>query len=221
VKKTIGLITYDVCHRKTYDIACLLKAKGYNDVIMLRTKYIYRPERHPLIQHRPEGFYVPHPIDIAKNFGWDYVNYGQVKCDEYLIGGCNVIPGLDALNAHPGYLPYVKGLDALKWSIYYRLPVGVSVHRTIDEPDSGDILMRKIVPAYFEDTFHSLAQRVYNYEIEMLVASIERTIPFGIDTSDDVHTITTIHKRMPAYKEAIMLKIFEENKNNRKSIYDV
>ena len=28
----IGILTYDVKHRKTYDTLCLLKAKGYDNV---------------------------------------------------------------------------------------------------------------------------------------------------------------------------------------------
>lgn len=32
------------------------------------------------------------------------------------------------INAHPGYIPVVRGLDSLKWAIVEGLPIGVTTH---------------------------------------------------------------------------------------------
>ena len=211
----IGLITYNKPHRKTYDLACMLKMEGYK-VVLLMVPFDERKERTPLIKHRPEG-YCANPRQISAQFDWDINEYRKSKCDVYLVGGCGVIPGLKALNAHPGFLPHVRGLDALKWAIYHGLPIGVTVHETTDEPDKGPIYARRIIPLYFEDTFHSFAYRTYQIEIEMLVASIDYA-PFEVN--DELTSFEDIvHKRMPAYKERIMLEKFEALRRNSKSIY--
>ena len=40
-----------------------------------------------------------------------------------LIGGAGILPkklvnSMKIINSHPAYLPYVRGLDSLKWAIY-------------------------------------------------------------------------------------------------------
>ena len=62
----------------------------------------------------------------------------------------------------------MKGLDALKWAIYQEQPIGVTTHYISDTADGGELIERRVIPIYFEDSFHSLATRVYEVEIEML-----------------------------------------------------
>jgi phosphoribosylglycinamide formyltransferase-1 len=157
-------------------------------------------------------------ISLARNLGFHLNKYGEEECDEYLVGGCGIIPGLKAINAHPGYLPIVRGLDALKWAIYRGVPIGVTIHRTSDIIDEGEIISRHIVPLYYEDTFHSLAYRLYNTEIEMLVNAINTENSIEADWDE----ITgPLHLRMPPYKERIMLERFEKWRKKSPSIYDV
>ena len=211
ITMTIGLITYDKPHRKTYDLACLLKVAGY-DITLLTTPFIERKERQPLIEHRLKGL-AYHPTDIAKAFGWSKAAYGAIKCDKYIIGGCNIITGLKALNAHPGYLPAVRGLDAMKWAIYHGLPVGVTVHETTDEVDEGKVIIREIVPLYHHDTFHSFAHRLYHMELQAMVDALEKPEVI-LDSGYVTGFEDVVHKRMPHRKEAIMLKRFEQRKLN-------
>ena len=77
------------------------------------------------------------------------------------------------INSHPAYLPYVRGLDSLKWAIYYGDPIGVTTQIISEECDAGKLIRREFVPLYSWDTFHSVAQRQYELEIDMLVDSIE------------------------------------------------
>ena len=217
----IGLITYNRPHRKTYDLACMLKLEGYKVAILI-VDFNERPQRKPLIQHRLGGIKY-RPYKIADVFGWEAKTLGSIDVDKYLIGGCNVIPGLKALNAHPGYLPYSRGLDAIKWAIYNEVPIGVTVHETTDEttdePDKGPVYLRRIIPLYFEDTFHSFAERIYQNELSMLIESITIKYPEKWEVINNPIT-DVVHKRMPAYKERIMLERFEALRRNSKSIYE-
>jgi hypothetical protein len=212
-KKKIGILTYiGIAHRKTYDLVCQLIVKGYQPILIPVPMTPYK-QRHPLVQHRPTGgFFIS---DLTKGFNLDVITWeDRNKCDEIIVGGCSLIPELDALNAHPGYLPLVRGLDSLKWAIYDEMPIGVTIHRTTDSADDGPIYARTLVPVYFEDTFHSLAYRVYQTEINMLVDSL-----FTEDVITPHERKRELTKRMPPFKEAIMLEKFQLRRKNAASIY--
>ena len=93
------------------------------------------------------------------------------------------------INSHPAYLPYVRGLDSYKWAIYYGKPIGVTSHIISEEADSGYLIKKALVPIYNWDTFHSLALRQYELEIDLLVDSIE-----------DIKTATLFKKKKSTFE---------------------
>ncbi|MDL2209426.1 hypothetical protein LJC26_01285 [Desulfovibrio sp. OttesenSCG-928-O18] len=179
----IGVLTYNVPHRKTYDTLCLLKAKGYTDIVVFAMPLHYQKKFKPLILHRP-SVSVPFPIeDICKAFGYKcclgFSESALPLGSKILICGAGmveqeIISKYTLLNAHPGYLPNVRGLDALKWAIYDGQPIGVTTHVLGDEVDAGLMVDRKTVPVFHNDTFHAVAQRQYELEVAMLVEALEK-----------------------------------------------
>jgi phosphoribosylglycinamide formyltransferase-1 len=118
------------------------------------------------------------------------------------------------VNAHPGYIPNCRGLDAFKWAIYENQPIGVTAHLLGDEVDAGEIIIRENIPVYDNDTFHAVAQRVYENEIRILVDAIDivlsgQTLAY-IRGGDSV-----VHKRMPKDIESKLLDDFERYKSMR------
>lgn len=181
----VGVITYNIAHRKTYDTLCLLKACGYEKVVVFAKPLHYEKKITPLVKHRPKP-YVDLPLDIlCKSFGYDYVDIADYLQSELpgstpiLICGAGIVPqelinNYTIINAHPGYLPNVRGLDALKWAVYENQPIGVTTHILGDEVDAGDIIDRQLVPIYFNDSFHAVAQRQYEMEVRMLVEALDK-----------------------------------------------
>jgi folate-dependent phosphoribosylglycinamide formyltransferase PurN len=55
------------------------------------------------------------------------------------------IPRMGILNAHPGLLPYYRGLDAVGWEVLNDDPIGCSVHLIDRGVDTGKILAVEIV----------------------------------------------------------------------------
>jgi phosphoribosylglycinamide formyltransferase-1 len=215
----IGLITYDRPHRKTWDLSSRLYLDEDN-ITFLYVPWKNYTERHPLITHRPDHLDAPDIKIIAEAYGWKMIPYDDKEdFDLLIIGGCQFIPNLKALNSHPGYLPYARGLDALKWAVYDGSPIGVAVHWTNNELDEGKIVYRKIVPLYFEDTFHSLAYRVYEAEIQALLDVIRYPSLWNNEIKEDEHISNLIHGRMPQYKEQIMLERFENRRKKSPSKY--
>ena len=66
----------------------------------------------------------------------------------------------------------MRGLDSMKWAIYNNKPLGVTSHIISEEADQGWLIRRKFVPLYEWDTFHSVAMRQYDIEIDLLASAV-------------------------------------------------
>ena len=219
--KKIGVLTYPVKHRKTFDLLSLLKANGYKDLKVYAIPFHYQKKKFPIYQHRPEMNYdIPETEALCKNFEYEY-EIGQL--DDFaieedrivLIAGAGILPeefvkSHTVINAHPGYIPNCRGLDAFKWAIVEDQPIGVTTHLIGEYVDAGEVIERREIPVYSSDTFHALAQRVYENEVSMLVEAIskydEATLEIMLPGDYEVH------KRMPPEIEESLLHMFEEYK---------
>ena len=220
----IFVLTYNYPHRKTQDLLLRLKMKGYEHVTVLSTPWEHRKNHTPLIPHRfltPENLY---PKELCRRLDFLYEelpSYQEVpklgENDWVLIGGAGIIPEFltrtkKIINSHPAYLPYVRGLDALKWAIYESLPIGVTTHIISEEVDLGLLIKKQLLPLYSWDTFHSVAWRQYELEINMLANSIEdlwNNPKIPIDETEEI-VLPTPKRRMPHRQEIKMLKKFEK-----------
>lgn len=213
--RRIGVLTYDIPHRKTHDTLCLLKAKGYNEVTVFGKELHYKKKFKPIYSHRPENIYSLHPKLLCDNLGYKYtltevsendLDYGSIilVCGAGIIDD-ELINNYKVINSHPGYIPNCRGLDAYKWAIYENEPIGVSTHVIGEYIDAGEIIERVKIPIFKADTFHSVAQRLYEFEIKMLVDAVEKI-------NDQLQYIKpdgyVVHKRMPSEIEVDIINLF-------------
>lgn len=215
------VLTYDNPHKKTYDVLCQMKARGHNDVLVLATPWESKKSFTPLYPHRPSSTLPVHPRDMSERFGYKYVVKPVDEQTDFIreenpemviISGTGILPEelllvRPTLNSHPGYLPMVRGLDALKWAIYDDLPVGVTAHIATAEADAGPVIAKELVPLYFWDTFHSFAFRQYDMEIRMLVDAIEQ-FRSGVTPEPIDVTGYPVHRRMPHSFETRLMERF-------------
>lgn len=216
------VLTFNQPHRKTQDILLRLAAMGVKAHVVCR-EFIERKNFIPTIQHRPANpINLPTEI-IAKNLGHTVTHtlsenlfevLSSLKDLEYvLLATGNIIEqkvaeAFKIINAHPALLPLIKGLDALKWAVYHGIAPGVTSHFINAEVDAGVIIQQKEIPVYSTDTFHSLAYRQYECEIEMLVNA-----PFV--TPDNIvigESEFDTFRRMPHRLEAELYDRFESYK---------
>ena len=204
----IGVITYNIPHKKTQDVLFRLKAMGYDDVECVAFPFIKRKKFVPLVQHRVMDLIDVNPFSLCHRLGYTYTqDVDFSKYDKILIGGANilskeVIGDYEIINSHPGYMPYVRGLDSLKWAILKGLPIGVTTHVINENIDEGLIIEQRFIEVGYFDTIHSLGQKTYAMEVEMLVDAItnpNRTMPeFGYNAPPN--------RRMPHRLEVKMLE---------------
>ncbi|MCH5261442.1 MAG: phosphoribosylglycinamide formyltransferase [Lachnospiraceae bacterium] len=225
-KERICVLTYQTVHRKTMDTLFRLKINGYENVCVYAKPFHYIKKYTPLIVHRPvveefDCFNSPAYSEIIYNLGYEvrnidsYEEIDEVPATVFLVCGAGLIPAevlhkYCIINAHPGYIPVVRGLDALKWAIVEGNPIGVTTHVLGDYVDAGDVIERRKVPIYNNDTFHTVAYRQYEMEIQMLVRAIEQVgnISFFSDGED-----YPVHRRMPNEIEKGLYHEFENYKN--------
>lgn len=229
MNENIVVLTYNHPHRKTEDLCVRLKLKGYDNVILASVPWQDKPQRAALWSHRPMKAHVS-PIELARALGYqlsphkDYHSVLQFMNHEIprftLVGGAGILPEnfvtrWKIINTHPGYLPYVRGLDALKWAIYRDLPIGITTHFCGIKADTGLVIRQEPLDLKYGDTLHSVAQRMYDLEIDMLSSSIndwisvntKDLVEFGEyyrcrDTGVDVPSV--VNKRMAMEKEVML-----------------
>lgn len=216
--RKVAVLTYPIKHRKTFDVLSLLKAKGYKDVLVCAIPFSYEKKKFPLISHRPEmNFDIPDLEKMSKNFGYNYIqgdfsNLDIEKDRIVLVAGAGILPNEfialhKVINAHPGFIPNCRGLDALKWAIYEDEPIGVTTHLLGKYVDGGLVIERRKIDLRKFDTFHALAQRVYENEVSMLVEAIEKC---ELDTLNMIYPEDyKLHKRMPQETERELFDKFE------------
>lgn len=219
--KKIAVLTYPIKHRKTFDLLSLLKANGYNDVVVYAIPFHYQKKKFPIFQHRPEMNYdIPELKEICLNLEYRYIA-GQLEDFEIgqerivLVAGAGILPDEFVkthiiINAHPGYIPNCRGLDAFKWAIIDDEPIGVTTHLIGEYVDAGLVIERRKIEVYSSDTFHALAHRVYENEVSMLVEAIRKYGECSLKMIDPGDY--KVHKRMQENIEKGLMDKFEKYK---------
>lgn len=227
MNKKIAVICYDHPTRKIQEVLLRLKGKGYHKVDVYAIPFVPRKPIQALITHRPtELLLTLENEQLAKNLDYTYIKkeigeldncFTENSYHSILIAGAGLLPeqlvfNHKIINSHPGYLPFVRGLDALKWAVYEDLPIGVTVHYVNKEADAGLLIIQEKIEIATEDTFHTICFKLWNLEMQLLVNSIEK-----VDTIKDFISLPTDvaepHRRMPRVKEEKLYLKFEEYKN--------
>lgn len=72
------------------------------------------------------------------------------------------IPRDGTINIHPSLLPLYRGQHVINWAIVNgESETGVTLHFMEETLDTGDIIVQKAIPIYFEDTAKELHDRIY------------------------------------------------------------
>lgn len=231
----IYVLTYDHPHRKTQDVLMHLTMRGYRDVMVMAMPWVERKNFVSLFGLKPEPYpYWPEQlcqwldyefirVDPEHTLEWRYRMpkvQGVIDVDllgEYchgmpvLIAGAPILPTSfintnTIINSHCGWLPQVRGLDALKWAIYYDEPIGVTTHIIGPTVDIGKKIERREVPLYTTDDLYKVAMRQYEMEIQMLIDAIDKWK--GAESYNEPANEPT--RRMPHRLELVMKQRFED-----------
>jgi phosphoribosylglycinamide formyltransferase 1 len=173
----IAILTYDTPHLKTQTLVSALALTTAFRIQLFGLPFNPRPPRQPLLQHRPDMNTTGHPRDLARHFDLTYQPIDgpsdiEEAFDVALVAGAGLLPAefverAPVINCHGGLIPSVRGLDAFKWAIHDRQPLGNTLHVIDAEVDAGTHLKAIPTPIFPDDSLESLARR--HYELEMLL----------------------------------------------------
>ena len=108
-----------------------------------------------------------------------------------------------------GLLAIFKRSRCFKWAIYNGMPLGATVHYVSNTTDEGVLIHQELINVAYTDTFHSVANRLYELEVRLLVDSIdllEKGLSANTSLSDANYRAT---RRMPHSIEIAMMARFE------------
>ena len=77
------------------------------------------------------------------------------------------------INAHPGKLPWYRGRSTINWAIINNEPeIGVTVHVMNEGVDTGDILVQRVLPIDWHDTYGALLIRVQDVVPDVVLEAV-------------------------------------------------
>jgi methionyl-tRNA formyltransferase len=101
------------------------------------------------------------------------------------------IPALITLNAHPGLLPWVRGVCPLENALLRGVPLGVTVHAVDAGIDTGPIIRRVLLPLRETDTDRiAVTARLEQTAIEELVGVVRSLVggaPLSVRSQSSRH----------------------------------
>lgn len=215
----IGVFAYNWPHRKTQDVLLRLwvEAMDVACVVAMDPVPLDLPESTRRV--KPEHVDPVHPRKVASRMDVPYheVQHDTPECAALLrdhgvelgvVAGARILkdPVLDAptegiLNLHPGLIPEVRGLDALKWAIHLDAPLGVTAHLIDERVDAGRVVIRREIELKPDDTWIDLSLRQYETELAILPEAVARVAERGADAFDRVGE-SEKRSRMPPELEA-------------------
>lgn len=188
----IAALVYDFPHRKSYDFLTRLWLDGHDVVTVIASPFKPMRQQTQMWRVKPRRIPAPHPRDVAARMDIPYLvlehssaptadALGEAMIDVAVIAGARILPAevIDApqigiLNFHPGLLPVVRGLDALRWSVYEGVAPGVTVHLIDRKVDSGRLVLQQELPVYDDDDWVDLSLRLDDTQLELITPSLAK-----------------------------------------------
>ena len=188
--KPLVVFAYNFPHKKTQDILLHLFVHGYEVGLILAANPVKLNIPPHTIRTKIRHSALLHPQQISKRIGANYIvlPHNSREAEELLqqinpelgiIAGARILKNhiiskfsIGIINLHPGLIPEARGLDAMLWSIYKDIPLGVTAHLIDERIDAGRILLKETIPIYEDDTLLDLSERLYEKQLEMLVPAI-------------------------------------------------
>ncbi len=84
------------------------------------------------------------------------------------------IPSLGTLNAHPGLLPWYRGVDVVRWALWLGGPLGVTLHYVDAGVDRGPVIASRPLPVAGARGPGEVEARANRLALELLVEGVAR-----------------------------------------------
>lgn len=218
VNNTIGIITYDIAHKKTQDVVYGLKKRGYKKITLIIKKFhLYKNKTKPIFDHRPYQFEGLTAYELAEELNLRVIKLNEnanlsnfrkiLICGAGLLDKRYIIKN-HLINCHSGLIPETRGLDSFKWAIFNNKYVGNTLHYIDQRVDLGKIIYQEKTKICNSDNIKNFSKRHYKREIQILINFDEHLMK----TNNLNLKMEKKQMRMPKETEIIMIKNFANYK---------
>lgn len=219
--KKVALIAYNFPHLKTQSFLLRMMIEGIIPDVILAADPVTLNVPPSSIKTKIRHQAVINTIDLAHFFKIPFyvVKHNSDFCkgilnemhiDVAVISGARILKKkvIEAIpngiiNFHPGLIPEARGLDAMLWSIYNDVPLGITSHIIDEDIDAGKILEINKINIYKQDTIFDLSERLVEEQTNMLVSAFDLAIEEKYLPIPLVNT--NYNKKMPDELEIITL----------------
>lgn len=95
---------------------------------------------------------------------------------------------LGFINCHTGQLPYYRGRNVINWAIINNeKTIGLTIHYMDEGIDTGDIILQKELPIYFEDTYGDVLERVTQAYPKLLLTAVRQVEAGAVHRKQQSH----------------------------------
>lgn len=182
----LAVFAYNFPHRKTQDFLFRLFLERYKVEFVVGAEPVKLELPASILRVKADHIDVVHPATICQRLEIPYhiLPHDSEEVAELLrendidigiVAGARILrkPVIQSvhkgiINFHPGLIPEARGLDALKWTIYKNLPLGVTAHFIDERVDAGRIILRREIPVRTDDTFIDLSVRLDETQVNLL-----------------------------------------------------
>jgi phosphoribosylglycinamide formyltransferase-1 len=229
----IVVFAYNFPHKKTQDFLFRLFVERANVVAVLAADPVELNIPSPTVRVKPRFGALVHPRAICERFGWHYeviehrgeacaAAMRKVGCDVGVVAGARILkePVISAarigiVNFHPGWIPEVRGLDALQWAIAEDKRIGVTAHLIDERVDAGRIVQQREIKLFPDDTLLDVSIRLHETQMEMLPDVLQL---LGSKPRDSFPLVgkSPLHRKMPPELEAQIAEKLKERLKTKK-----
>lgn len=185
------VFAYDFPHFKTQEFLFRLLVEGYEIAYVIGAPWKQLGVPTPTLRDAPSYVGMMHPRDICRRFGIEYVTFdhNSIECENFIknrpislgvISGARILKGniirqfgKGIINIHPGLLPWIRGLDTLKWSVYKDCPIGNTAHMINEKIDAGQMICKEQVSLKRDDTMVDIWLRIVQVQPGLLIKALK------------------------------------------------
>ena len=222
-----AVFCYDFPHRKSQDFILRLWLEAIPVVAVIGAHPVPLSRPASTLRVNPRYTGMLHPARICARLGIPYyvlehstpqaaAVIREQRVDLVLIGGARIIRGetlaaarWGMINFHPGLIPEVRGLDALKWSVYSDVPPGVTAHFIDARVDAGCIISRRRIPVFRDDAWIDLSLRLHETQVELLPTVLRRVADHPARDAYPAVPDGRVNRAMPPTMERVAAARFE------------
>ena len=223
----IAVFVYDFPHKKGQEFLLRLWLEDIPAAAVVGAPIQEVPRPAPTLRTAPRHSGLLHPARLCARLGIPYLVLEhnatatadllwERSIDLVVIAGARIIkphiiaaPRIGLVNFHPGLIPEVRGLDALKWSVYHGVPPGVTAHLIDERIDAGRIVLRRRVPVWPDDSWLDVGLRLLETQVDLLPETVRRLQAQPSPESYQYVSGGRLNRPMPPETEQVVAGRFE------------